>query len=324
MPAGGRTIATVGGLVVDMIICLPELPLRPLEHQAGEMFAIEPGGLGNVLIMASRLGMRASALGWSGADFYGDQILEILVREGIDTTGVQRPAAPSRICLVLVDAEGRHVFVGVSGGPGPERIPDAWRPVLTTTSWILGDGYALGANPRVMLDAFALAHDAGNATIVFDPGPLAHRADAPAVSEMLRRSSIVLLTEEEAAELVGRDTPAAMAQSLRALGPHLVCIKRGADGVLVATPEKVFSEPAFPVQLRDASGAGDAFAAAFVAGLAHGLTVRRAAILANAVGALTASKLGTGTRLPTRDEVVSFLAAHGMEADELLPRVPHR
>jgi sugar/nucleoside kinase (ribokinase family) len=323
MPAA-PAIATVGGLVVDMIVSLPELPLRPFEHQSGETFAIEPGGLGNVLVMASRLGMRASALGWIGTDFYGDQTLDILAREGVDTTAVQRPERSSRICLVLIDAEGRHVFVGVSGGPGPERLPDSWRPLLAGNSWILGDGYALRANPRVMLDAFALADGAGEPTTVFDPGPLARRADEPAVGEMLRQSSIVLLTEDEAADLVGRDTPAAMAQALRVLGPRIVCIKRGAKGVAVATPEDVFSEPAFPIRLRDASGAGDAFDAAFVAGLAHGLTVRRAAVLANAVGALTASKLGTGSRLPTRDEVVTFLTAHGQEAEDLVPRIHGR
>jgi sugar/nucleoside kinase (ribokinase family) len=112
-----------------------------------------------------------------------------------------------------------------------------------------------------------------------------------------------------------------MARTLQARGPRLVCIKRGAEGVLVATSDDVFSEPAFRVRPRDTSGAGDAFDAAFITGLAHDLPVRQAAVLANAVGALTASKLGTGTRLPTREEVIAFLAAHGREADGLTARI---
>src|SRR5713226_8456422 len=187
-------IATVGGLVVDLIVAIPELPLWPFEHQSGESFEIEPGGLGNVLVMAARLGMHATALGWLGDDSHGDRVLALLTGEGIDVSRVQRPAGPSRVCLVLVDAVGRHVFVGVSGGPGPERVPESWRPLLRGIPWILGDGYMLTANPHVALEAFAIAHDAGDVTTVFDPGPLARQAGEAAVAKMLKESAVVLLT----------------------------------------------------------------------------------------------------------------------------------
>ena len=312
-------IATVGSLVVDLIVPIPHLPLRPFEHQVGETLAIEPGGLGNVLVTAARLGMQAAALGWIGADFYGERTLALLEGEGVDVSHVKR-VGPSRVCIVLVDSAGRHVFLGVKGVPGPGRVPESWRSVLRRVPWVLSDGYTLVANPDVALEAFALARDAGGVTTVFDPGPLTPQTRPSAMTTMLQESSIVLLTEDEAAMLVARDAPAVMAQALLARGPRLVCLKRGAEGALVATSVDTFSQPAFPVHARDTSGAGDAFDAAFIAGLAHGLSVRQAAVLANGVGAVAVSKLGTGTRLPTREEVFAFLKTQGLKADELLPR----
>ncbi len=312
-------IATVGSLVVDLIVPIPELPVRPFEHQAGETLWVEPGGLGNVLVTAARLGMQAAALGWAGDDFYGERALALLAGEGVDVSRVERVGS-SRVCLVLVDSAGRHVFLGVAGLPGPERVPQSWRTVLRGVPWVLSDGYTLVANPDLALESFALARDAGGVTTVFDPGPLIPQTRPSVMATMLRDSSIVLLTEDEAAMLVERGAPAQMAQALLARGPRLVCLKRGAQGAVVATPADTFSQPAFPVQVRDTSGAGDAFDAAFIAGLANGLGVRQAVSLANGVGAVAVSKLGTGTRLPTREEVFAFLKTQGVRADDLLPR----
>ncbi len=312
-------IVTVGSLVVDLIVPIPQLPVQPFEHQVSETLSIEPGGLGNVLVTAARLGMQAAALGWIGADFYGERALALLEGEGVDVSHVER-VGPSRVCIVLVDSAGRHVFLGAKSFPGPEGVRESWRTVLRRASWVLSDGYTLAVNPDVALEAFALARQAGGVTTVFDPGPLTPHIQPSAMATMLQESSIVMLTEDEAAMLVERDAPAAMARALLARGPRLVCLKRGAEGALVATPVDTLSQPAFPVHVRDTSGAGDAFDAAFIAGLAHGLGNRRAAILANGVGAVAVSKLGTGTRLPTREEVFAFLTTQGVKADELLPR----
>ena len=57
-------------------------------------------------------------------------------------------------------------------------------------------------------------------------------------------------------------------------------------------------------------GAGDAFAAAFIAGLLRGATPVCAATLANAMGALVATGRGAGTRIPSREHLLAMLAAH--------------
>jgi ribokinase len=75
----------------------------------------------------------------------------------------------------------------------------------------------------------------------------------------------------------------------------------------VATAEQVITQPGFPVAVIDTVGAGDAFAAAFIAGWLRGGSPRDCAILANAMGALTTTQRGAGTRIPARECLLDLL-----------------
>ena len=70
------------------------------------------------------------------------------------------------------------------------------------------------------------------------------------------------------------------------------------------------SYPGFEVQAIDTVGAGDSFAAAFIAGLLRGQSTADAATLANAMGALVTTRRGAGTRIPPREELLAMLESH--------------
>ncbi|MDQ3225182.1 MAG: PfkB family carbohydrate kinase, partial [Chloroflexota bacterium] len=85
---------------------------------------------------------------------------------------------------------------------------------------------------------------------------------------------------------------------------------RGADGCLVATVGEMLRVPGFSVEVVDTVGAGDSFAPAFIAGWIRGGSLRDSATLANAMGALTVTQRGAGTRIPPRDRLLDMLAPH--------------
>ena len=78
-------VVTYGDLVVDLLLPIHSLPLRADEHQMAHGLFIEPGGTGNFLIMASRLGLKAAPIGVLGDDPYQETILGKLAKEGVDT-----------------------------------------------------------------------------------------------------------------------------------------------------------------------------------------------------------------------------------------------
>jgi ribokinase len=153
------------------------------------------------------------------------------------------------------------------------------------------------------------AHTRPNARLL---GPLTFLSDVGAndAVEVALRHDVVVGNEREFRELTGQPDPDAalgcMRARLRGSNARLVVMSRGANGSTAATVDEVVSSPAYDVDCRDATGAGDAF----VGGLAFGLASRWPLIdtlrLANAVGALTTTALGPQTSQPSLAEACAL------------------
>ncbi|MDQ7830070.1 MAG: carbohydrate kinase family protein [Armatimonadota bacterium] len=334
-------LLTLGGLVADLVLPIPALPVRAGEHQLGEWLRVEPGGLGNCLVVASRLGMRTAALGWLGDDLFGDHLVRVLEREGVDLTPLLRVAGPTATSVVLIDrTRAEHVFLGTFGASGPARVPPDWVERLGPEVWLLSDGYVLLRAAPLVEEAFALARARGART-AFDPGPLAHGAPQASLGRTLAQTTVLLLTEAEARAVIDRvgatspdrltpgtavgagaaRRPEVLMQALRGLGPDVVAVKRGAAGAVVAGPQGTVAAEGFPVAVQDTTAAGDAFDAALLVALAFGADMQTAALLANATGALSVTRVGTGTALPTAAEVATFLETRGATLPAFLRRL---
>jgi ribokinase len=89
-----------------------------------------------------------------------------------------------------------------------------------------------------------------------------------------------------------------------------VVVTRGPDGADLLRPGRpVHRQPAFPVEVVDSTGAGDAFCAALAVAMAEGRELEDAVRLAAAAGALACRGVGARTSLPTREELDAMLAA---------------
>src|SRR3989475_5562393 len=276
---------SVGGIVADLIVPIQSFPITPQAHQVVERLSVEPGGLGNCLVVAARLGLHAVALGWVGRDLFGDQIMASLRQEAVDVEHVLRLEGRTTVSTVLVDREGQHVFVGSIGVRGPEHLPGEWEPVVDRAMWVMSDGWVLVQNPDPIEEALARAHAHGRTT-VFDPGPLLHRVPEERVGRVLAATTVLLLTEEEAVRLVGPGAAGPLTEAPLARGPAVVAPQRGGQDARSATRSAAVSQPAVPVPARDTTGAGDAVDAAFIAGLAYRLPLQTAATLAAVAGAV--------------------------------------
>ena len=87
---------------------------------------------------------------------------------------------------------------------------------------------------------------------------------------VLERVDMVLLNDEEARQLSGKDNLPEAAGVIRGMGPRAVVIKRGDAGALFFSKEGVFAAPAFPLdKVVDPTGAGDSFAGGCMGWLAR-------------------------------------------------------
>ncbi|NLG68148.1 MAG: hypothetical protein GX496_01075, partial [Firmicutes bacterium] len=115
-------------------------------------------------------------------------------------------------------------------------------------------------------------------------------------------------TLDEGRRLTGLDEPPSIAARLRSLGVKMVVLKLGPAGCYVDGPGGAFLSPGFRVEAVDTTGAGDCFAAAFLAAYLEGGGLREAARFANAAGALSTLVVGGAEAAPTRQDVLEFLA----------------
>lgn len=300
-------VVCYGDLVTDLVMTVERLPIEPEKVQNIHAITVEPGGAGNFLITAARLGTRAIAYGAVGEDPYGQSVYEMLREENIDVSYAQRGAGSVNVLvLVVVDDAGQHVFLVRDGAGDPFVIDERSTQLIQAADAFFMPGYALHER-RVAgsaVQATQIAYEAG-VPVMNDLGPIVNEASVrPQTMDILRMSEVSLLTADEAVLYTRTATYADAARWMLDKGTKHVVIKRGGEGCVVFSQDGTLVEIAgIPVTVRDTTAAGDSFAAGFVVEWLKHRDVVAAARFANCVGAAKVQKIGSGRQCPTREEI---------------------
>jgi sugar/nucleoside kinase (ribokinase family) len=124
----------------------------------------------------------------------------------------------------------------------------------------------------------------------------------------------------EAQEITGHTDPREIAQFLLSRGVGVVGLKMGENGCYVRTMSEEWYLPAYAVEAIDATGAGDAFVAGFLAGILQGWDLKRTAQLANAAGACCVTSLGATTGMRSLAETIEIMETREREGSFLPPK----
>ncbi len=288
-----KPIVCYGDLVADLVLQIPRLPILPDQAQLARSLTIEPGGAGNSLITAARLGAHCIALGAIGVDPNGQTIYQILKDEGIDLAFVQRGAnSVNVVVFVFVDDAGQHVFIAHDGTGNPYAIGTPEADCIRAAGVFFVPGYALAEQrmSHAAISAIQIAY-AANVPIFSDLGPIVrdvHVRDA--ALEVVRHSHISLLTAEEAMAFTHQTTETTAAQELLRIGSRFVILKRGALGCGIFSADGTVDIEGIRVETKDTTGAGDTFAGGFCVDWLKHRDVVRAARFANVVAAAKVDK----------------------------------
>lgn len=314
-----KPFVTLGDLIADLYLGIERLPVEAALHQTVSHLTLGPGGAGNALIAAARLGLSCVALGSLGDDWVGERVLHHLQSEGVDVSGVLRlSAAPTATAVVLRAEAGEHVFLGYFGAHGPRELPEAWRPTLQSAGVVLVEGWSFFHDePALIRTGAELAARAG-VPVLFDPGPRVADIEHDWLAALVRCAGVIIMTEDESRILRQR---LSLADLEREALLRAIILKRGAEGCVISAGGQRLECPGYPVEVRDLTGAGDCFAAAVAWGLLRGLSWEVIGAIANAVGAAKVQKIGTALAAPTREEVAAILRA---QRGELVSIISHQ
>ena len=315
--AGKLEVLTVGRVGVDLY---PEQqgPLADVRT-----FAKSLGGTAtNVAVGAARLGRRTAVLTKVGDDGFGAFVRTALAGFGVDPAYVGTSA----------DLHTPVVFCELNPPEDPPLLfyRDPIAPDLTLTSadvpwdvvvdvpllWVTGTGVSVEPARGTQLEMLARrgrpASGTGRHTVLdldwrpmFWPSPEHARAEYEA---MLEHVDVVVGNRAEAEVAVGTADPVQAARRLLDRGVGLAMIKKGGEGVLVATEAGMTTVAPHRVEVVCGLGAGDAFGAALAHGLLAGWDPVDIAEHANAAGAIVASRLACADAMPTLAELDRLVA----------------
>ncbi len=298
-------IVVVGSANTDMVVKVPHL-LRPGETLLGSRFIMARGGKGaNQAVAAQRLGGEVTFIARLGRDNFGRDSAAAYREEGINTDFiVWDDEAPSGVALIMVSETGENIIAVVPGANGRLSPGD----ICSAEQAIIG-AYCMLLQLEIPLEtvemAVRLAKSHG-VRVILNPAPA-----VPLPRSILDYVDVITPNENEAAILLGADFDPGSEQGMSDLFnklkvPELV-MTMGKRGARFSRDNQAATVPPYPVEPIDTTAAGDAFNGALAVALGRGEGLESAVRFANAVGALSTTRLGAQPSLPTAAEVDAFL-----------------
>ena len=297
-------VVTVGHALVDIRFIVKRFVGPDEESEIIRQTRSTGGSATNVAIDVSRLGGKSALIAKVGLDGFGRMIVDELMKENVDISGVKVSLSETGFTVVIIDRSGKTIMYGFKGA-SEELVPeDIDKNIISKSK------YLHIASLRVDTSTYtAKQAKRENVTISWDPGRVLSLKGIEYFEELLKYVDIVLANNIEARNLTGIDDYREAARVIARHGPKIVIIKRGAKGIYCydAVKNREYHVEAFKVEkVVDTTGAGDAFAAGLLMGLSRGYDLEKALIYGNAVAALKIERLGSHN-VPSHDEVVEFI-----------------
>ena len=318
----GLQTVVIGDVVMDAFIKLNQDNAKVIEEDGQEWLAMPFGqklqfdevlilpGVGNsanVAVSFSRLGLSTGFISNIGDDVYGKQIQDYLSEQGIslDYVKVNEGMATNYHYYLRYGSDRSGL---IKREPYEYHMPE----LSQAPEWLYlsatGDHSALPFHDQLAdwLEA--------NPDTKFSFQPSTYHIDfgPEKLSRLYRRSEVFVANREETAQITGRGTENLheLFDAMHQLGPKIVVITDGPDGAYVSDGEQRLEMPNYPDPKPplDRTGAGDAFAAAFTAYLAKGMSPVEALKRAPINSMSVVQEIGAQAGLVTDEEMEKYLS----------------
>lgn len=302
-----KRILVVGSANIDFLMTTPYVPSEGETVISEGAYTFVPGGKGaNTAVAAARLGAEVVFCARVGDDAYGDRLINIYRENGIDLRYIKTDRLEQTgLAVVMLEKGGANrivVYPGANRRINDNDIENAFYsyPDAVITQFEIGEAAVIQTARVANTEGVPLIIDAGPARKGF---PLAK----------LEQVEILSPNENETEILTGirpttlDDCLKASMALMNAVDIKYVVLKLGARGCYIYDGKYCDIISPYDVQPVDTTAAGDAFTAALAYEYLRTGDIITAARFANAVGALTVTKVGAISSLPTRKEVEQFI-----------------
>jgi ribokinase len=293
-------IVVLGSLNVDLIAQVEHLPTAGETVLASKLEKRFGGKGGNQALAAARQGAQVNIIACLGDDPEGRDYRNHLRRENINCSSLNTIRGSTGSAFISVDALGENQIVVIPGANTALTAPSVkmQRPRIAVAKAML-------VQMEIPLDTVLAAISIANETSVpaiLNASPI--RTDFPWGNVTI---DVLIINEKEASQIFEVTETVAIQSQLSNKGIRQLIITRGDKSTQCLTKMTVTEVPTHPITPTDTTGAGDAFAGAFTAHFAEGVSITESVKWANVAAALSTLRLGAQEGLPHRGDVQSAM-----------------
>jgi len=295
IPEGELDLVAVGEVLLDFI---SEAPAERLE-QADRFRRYLGGSVTNVAANLVRLGSKAAVVAKTGDDAFGRYIRHELARRGVITDYLLADPRLHTSVVFITRSAGTADFILCRGADACLEPADVPEELIAQARVVHASSFALSQEPSrsAVLKALRLARERGS-LVSLDPNyhPALWGDDVPVeevLAEAYRFADVAKPSWDDCQRLFGpglrtRD----YVDRFHRWGVPLVVLTRGPRGVLISHEGKLVDLASRDVTVSDATGAGDAFWAGFLAAMLDGRSLYEAALVGREVAELKLTTVG--------------------------------
>jgi ribokinase len=298
-------IIVFGSINMDLVVYSDKQPAKG-ETILGNSFETFQGGKGaNQAVTVSRLGFPVSLIGKVGNDVFGNELLESLNSEHVDTSMVGRHEGPSGVAFIYVFEETSENQIIVISGSNEQvksnQMPDK---ELSASDVLISQ---LEVPPSEIEDLFIRAKNTGTYRIL-------NTAPGLKISKnLIHETDLLVMNEPELENLtertLERQNADSISQAIKDLNlstTQSVVVTLGSKGAYVYVDQKGQLIEGYKVEAVDTTGSGDCFIGALASQYLESKDLLDSVNFANKAAALSVTKKGASASMPSMEEVVNF------------------
>ena len=296
-------ILVVGSLNLDYVIEVENMP-KAGETIFGKSLKKIPGGKGaNQAYAIGKLGGDVAMIGAVGDDDAGQILLNNLKSVNVDTSGIE--IVNDNVtgqAYIYVDDNGQNCITVISGA---NAVVD--RDMIDRNMELIDDAEYVVMQLEVPIDTVKYVKDIAiskGKKVIIDPAPAIKNPD----TNLWRGCYIIKPNELELATLTGKklnniEEYKKADIELQKTGADFVISTLGGDGAIAYDGENIKNFDCKKTTVVDTTAAGDTFTAGLVIGLNEGKSIEEAINFGQSAAAITVSRKGAQTSIPSRDEI---------------------
>ncbi|MFH0978666.1 MAG: carbohydrate kinase family protein [Candidatus Woesearchaeota archaeon] len=267
------------------------------------MFDVGGGGT-NTAVCFARMGFKVAFLGKIGRGTNSERVLKLLKKEGIDTSLIKRGTGRTGFSVILDAFKHERTILTFKGSNDTLKFSEVKLNRLKTR-WLYCSSM-MNESLKTIEKVFVWAKKK-RIGLMFNPSSYLTEKGPSFLKTILANCSVLVLNKQEAMMLAQRNRIEDLLVSLRKLGPEIVLITDGENGVHALYQRMAYSIRPHKIDVVETTGAGDAFGAGFLSGWIKTGDIEFSLKLGLITAESVIQKVGGKRNLPTYKEAVSTM-----------------